>query len=240
MTRGRALRYAATFVVGLLIGSVGLSLADRADGAEATDLLEADGGLSVALPTGAFVQAATADGFTAAERQVMIDSGLYARYPVTVRVGKVATTAAAKPGGAVGVWCRSANANSYFVEGVSVVGLVVYRFELGEGYCWRNRRGDNNNSIISWDRQPTVSHSVPVWAQADGWTWEGMDDSGAFGPRFYEWMNQGPESALKTWRQGHMKFCPIHIPVGCQGRFPWIHIYNHADGTNHVSGGVTS
>ena len=181
-----------------------------------------------------FVAVATADGLPSDQVGQLLSSGAWVGYTT-----KVVLAAAHPPPGQP--WppysmCWDASFNRAWVHGENSAGKETWRFTLGEGYCFRHRRGDNNDTVYSFDRIPTVIHSSPLWAQALGWSWDGMDDSGAFGPSTYQYLSNGPASALKTWRVGHFKYCPIHLPF-CYSDFPWIHMYNHADGTDHISGG---
>jgi hypothetical protein len=127
--------------------------------------------------------------------------------------------------------CYGGNGPTITVKAKNVTGSTLWYYQVGEQYCY------NGRSVTSYDKQPYVNHKVYNWAQALGWSWEGQDLSGAKGPARYRWHGNS-KGGLKTWRKGTMKYDPTHLEIGSFQKFPYVHLYEHADGSYKYSYGM--
>lgn len=129
------------------------------------------------------------------------------------------------------VRCYTGNGPTVTVKAKNVAGKVLWYYQVGEQYCF------NAKSITSRDSQPYVNHKIYSWAQVLGWSWEGQDLTGKKGPSYYKWRGNS-KGGLKTWRKGEMKYSPIKVPIGGIQKFPWVHLYERADGSFKYSAGM--
>ncbi|MEE1761837.1 hypothetical protein [Streptomyces sp. SP18BB07] len=129
------------------------------------------------------------------------------------------------------VRCYTGNGPTVTVKAKNVAGKVLWYYQVGERYCY------NGKSITSRDSQPYVNHKIYTWAQVLGWSWEGQDLSGKKGPSYYKWRGNS-KGGLKTWRKGEMKYSPVKVPIGGLQKFPWVHLYERADGSYKYSAGM--
>ncbi|MDW8809787.1 hypothetical protein P1P68_34580 [Streptomyces scabiei] len=132
---------------------------------------------------------------------------------------------------AASVRCYTGNGPTVTVQAKNVAGKVLWYYQVGEKYCF------NGRSITSRDPQPYVNHKIYAWAQVLGWSWEGQDLTGKKGPSYYRWRGNS-KGGLKTWRKGEMKYSPIKVPIGGLQKFPWVHLYERANGTYKYSSGM--
>lgn len=125
------------------------------------------------------------------------------------------------------VYC---GAPSRTINMYNVVGAKIWWFKVGEHRCY------NGSDVVSYDKEPDVDHKIYTWAQALGWTWEGIDISGTKEPSYYT-LHGRKHGALQVWRKGQFKYAPIKINIGAQQKFPWIHLYIHGDCLTKASWG---
>ena len=118
----------------------------------------------------------------------------------------------------------------YQVWKKNVFGNIEYKFTLGEHYCYDPSR----KVVTSYDGTPYIDHWIASWASIAGFSWVGLDSTGTYGPQYYTYYGVS-HGGVKTWRKGEIKYCPVHTPF-CVQFFPWIHMYQHGDGTIYVSG----
>ncbi|GAA2780541.1 hypothetical protein GCM10010441_01610 [Kitasatospora paracochleata] len=127
-------------------------------------------------------------------------------------------------------WCYQGNGPTVTVTAKNAAGAKLWYYQVGEQYCY------NGRTVTNHDADPYVNHKVYTWAQALGWSWEGQDLTGKKGPSFYTW-NNNAKGGLQTWRKGTMKYDPTHVEIGSFQKFPWVHLYERANGTYTYSGG---
>jgi hypothetical protein len=124
------------------------------------------------------------------------------------------------------IWCYNGNGPTITVYAKNVVGKKIWSYSVGEAYCWNK----STKTITGYDNSPYVNHKIPSWAQALGWSWAGQDLSGAKGPEYYTWGSK-THGGLRTWRKGEFKYSPIKLPIGSVSVFPYVHLYEHGDGS---------
>jgi hypothetical protein len=129
-------------------------------------------------------------------------------------------------------YCYTGNGPTITVKAKNVTGATLWYYQVGEKYCYNK----STKGIYSFDREPYVNHKIYNWAQALGWSWEGQDLTGTKGPSRYKWGGNA-SGGLQTWRKGTFKYDPTHVEIGSFQKFPWVHLYEHGDGSYKYSYG---
>jgi len=183
-----------------------------------------------------FAEAAKSDGVSESDIESMKSSGNWVAYPVKFRVTKPATSAASSrlTAGAADVaaasddFCRSGpkNAKSYIAE--NALKKDVYKFTMGHAFCYDPLQ----RVITSKNDSPYIHQWIAVWAQAAGWSWEGLASEGSQGPVWQRWERKA-HGAVYTRREGKFKYCAIKVPIACIVRNPWVDMTGYGNGTNY-------
>jgi hypothetical protein len=129
-------------------------------------------------------------------------------------------------------FCYSGNGPTITVKAKNATGATLWYYQVGEKYCYNK----TTKGIYSYEREPYVNHKIYSWAQALGWSWEGQDLTGTKGPSRYKWGGNA-SGGLQTWRKGTFKYDPTHVEIGSFQKFPWVHLYEHGNGSYKYSYG---
>jgi hypothetical protein len=191
-----------------------------------------------------FVQEAQQDGLSDADIASLKSSGGWTAYPVDVTVeapgvrpavvsdgSDDALAMSAQPAATRYTKCFSGPYNATTVGVDNAIGQHIYTFTMGEGFCIDLK----NIVIISKDDNPYIAQWIAAWAQALGWSWEGLSDLGQIGPLWEKWDGKA-HGAVYTKRTGHMKYCPVKLPVACVSAYPWVDMTGYGNGENHGQG----
>ncbi|MFJ7146711.1 hypothetical protein ACIQVT_00555 [Streptomyces sp. NPDC100445] len=195
-----------------------------------------------------FLAAANADHLSDHDTDALLSSGRWIVYPVSVTaetvtqepeagtettVTKVTSSVAAEKTSTETVPLKARTQNGYLKQVYWLNGAdgrhFAY-FQMRENYSY------NGKAVTAYE-QPIIDHKVYTWAEVLGWSFEGLDLSGSQGPFYYSWHGNA-HGALQTWRKGNFKYDPTHLDIGSMHRYPWLHFYQHADGTEYETDGM--
>ncbi|MFE9500782.1 hypothetical protein [Streptomyces collinus] len=195
-----------------------------------------------------FLAAADADHLSEHDTDVLLSSGHWIAYPVgatevtvtqdpetrtETTVTKETSSVAPEKTSTETVPLAARTQSGYLKQTIWLKasdGTEFAYFQMREDYRY------NGRAVTSYD-QPDINHKVYSWAELLGWSFEGLTLSGTRGPSYYSWHGDD-HGGLQTWRRANFKYDQLHIDVGSVHRYPWLHFYQHADGTEYSTTGM--
>ncbi len=142
---------------------------------------------------------------------------------------------------------RGCGIANYDFKAKNIAHKVTWRFTMRLEYCWKSTLqypvkipfAPKYEVTSYWDSDTVnsyLTHSTAKWAQVVGWEYQGMDDSGQFGPKRQSW-NGNAHGEVKVFRTAHWKYCTVGLKIGplCVNSYPRIEIDGHGDGNYSAS-----
>ncbi|MFG3202142.1 hypothetical protein [Streptomyces sp. NPDC048192] len=222
------------------------SYQERLDNGQPIPLNRAEAGQHEESKT--FLAAADADHLSEHDTDALLSSGHWIAYPVgatqetvtqdpeagtQTTVTKVTSSVAAEKTSTETVPLAARTQSGYLSQ--------AYYLKAADGrnfayFTMRENFSYNGRAITAYS-QPVLNHKVYDWAAVLGWSFNGLDLSGSLGPSYYPWGGDG-HGGLQTWRKADFKYDQLHIDIGSIHRYPWLHFYQHADGTEYSTTGM--